>query len=52
MDDRRTTIAISSSTRDRLRHLGRKGETYDQLLNRLMDVYAERPVEFLPVGDD
>lgn len=44
-----TTIPVSKATRDRLRALGRKGETYDQLLNRLMDVYRTRPVEFEPV---
>ncbi len=33
-----TTIQISKMTRDQLRHLGRKGETYDQVLNRLMEM--------------
>lgn len=41
-----TTIPLSKQTRDRLRALGRKGETYDGLLNRLMDVYVTRTVEF------
>lgn len=45
-----TTIPLSKPTRDRLRALGRKGETYDDLLNRLMDVYAGRTVEFEKVG--
>jgi len=31
-----TTIQISKVTRDELRLLGRKGETYDQLLVRLI----------------
>lgn len=44
-----TTIPLRKSTRERLRALGRKGETYDALLQRLMDVYATRPVEFEPV---
>jgi hypothetical protein len=41
-----TTIPLSKPTRDRLRRVGRKGETYDALLNRLMDVYEDRTVEF------
>jgi hypothetical protein len=45
-----TTIPLTKTTRDRLRTLGKKGETYDELLNRLMDVYVNRTVEFEPVG--
>lgn len=41
-----TTIPLTKATRDRLRALGRKGETYDELLNRLMDAYGQRTVEF------
>ena len=33
-----TTIQISKLTRDQLRQLGRKGETYDQVLNRLIEL--------------
>ena len=33
-----TTIQISKMTRDQLRRLGRKGETYDQVLNRLIEM--------------
>ncbi|MEA3199666.1 MAG: hypothetical protein QOE90_1094 [Thermoplasmata archaeon] len=44
-----TTIPLTKATRDRLRSLGKKGETYDELLNRLMDVYVNRTVEFEPV---
>lgn len=32
-----TTILIRDSTRDRLKQTGRKGETYDQLINQLLD---------------
>ena len=45
-----TTIPLTKATRDRLRALGKKGESYDQLLNRMMDVYVNRTVEFEPVG--
>lgn len=45
-----TTIPLSKATRDRLRAMGKKGETYDALLNRLIDVYEEKVVEFEPVG--
>lgn len=44
-----TTIPLLKPTRDRLRTIGKKGETYDQLVNRLIDVYEGRTVEFEPV---
>lgn len=31
------TIKILHSTRDRLKGLGKKGETYDAIINRLID---------------
>ncbi len=37
----RTTISLDTETRDRLKSLGRKGETYDELLNRLIDHYQK-----------
>lgn len=45
-----TTIPLTKATRDKLRALGKKGETYDELLNRLIAVYVNRTVEFEPVG--
>jgi hypothetical protein len=38
-----TTIPVERETRDRLRSLGKKGETYDEVLKRLMSlaVYEE-----------
>ncbi len=33
-----TTIPLEKETRERLRSFGRKGETYDQLLRRLMSL--------------
>lgn len=35
----RTTISLDPETRDRLKSLGRKGESYDDLVNRLIDNY-------------
>jgi hypothetical protein len=32
-----TSIRIKPETRDRLQKAGRKGETYDQIVNRLLD---------------
>ena len=32
-----TTIAVSSETKERLRLLGEKGETYEQILKKLID---------------
>jgi hypothetical protein len=45
-----TTIPLTKATRDRLRGMGRKGETYDALLVRLMDSHEEKLVEFETVG--
>ena len=39
-----TTIQINKDTREELRELGKKGETYDQLIHRLIEL-AKR-VEF------
>jgi len=33
-----TTIPLEKDTRERLRSLGRKGETYDQLVKRLISL--------------
>jgi hypothetical protein len=38
----KTTIQISSETLYRLKGLGRKGESYDSLLNRMMDTIPPR----------
>jgi hypothetical protein len=35
-----TTIAISESTRDKLKAYGRKGETYEEVISRLMDIVS------------
>jgi len=32
-----TTVPMSKATRDRLKKKGKKGESYDTLLNRLLD---------------
>ena len=32
----KTTIQIDEETRDKLRDLGKKGETYDDIINRLI----------------
>jgi len=37
--EERTSIPLSIYTRNRLREIGKKSETWDQLLNRLIDVY-------------
>ncbi|GFO96341.1 hypothetical protein ig2599ANME_0529 [groundwater metagenome] len=33
-----TTIQISKSLRDRLKELGKKGETYDEIIERLLQL--------------
>jgi hypothetical protein len=32
-----TTIQVRKSTRDRLASMGRKNETYDEIINKLLD---------------
>ena len=39
-----TTIQISKETRDELREFGKKGETYEMVIHKLMD--AARKVAF------
>jgi len=41
-DDAITTIPLRKATRDRLRAMGAKGETYDAILHRLMDAFQGR----------
>jgi len=36
-----TTVKIRRETRDRLADLGSKKETYDQIINRLIDFYKK-----------
>jgi hypothetical protein len=36
------TILIKNRTRERLRQIGGKGQTYDQLINRLIDIIKKR----------
>lgn len=50
----RTTISLQKETRDRLKALGQKGETYDELVNRLIDHFEEaqeeeEEIEFDPI---
>lgn len=33
-----TTIAVSEAVRDRLKSLGSKGDTYDEILARILDI--------------
>nr|WP_321353138.1 hypothetical protein [uncultured Methanoregula sp.] len=40
-----TTIKIQTETRDRLADLGKKSESYDTILNRLIDFYLEQKQE-------
>lgn len=35
------TLKILPETRDRLKELGKKGETYDSILSKLMDAYSQ-----------
>lgn len=34
----RTTILVNDETRERLKELGRKGQSYDELINQLLEI--------------
>lgn len=36
-----TTIQLSTETRDQLKELGKKGETYDEIIKKLLDLVKE-----------
>jgi len=38
----RTTIELSKETRDKLKELGKKGETYDSIIRRLIELAKQR----------
>jgi hypothetical protein len=38
----RTTIVLDTKTRDKLKDLGKKGETYEQILVRLIESFYDR----------
>jgi len=37
-----TTIQLEMKTRDRLMSIGKKGETYDEIINKLIDQHLKR----------
>ena len=41
MMDGKTNIQISRKTRDRLVELGKKGDTYDDIIRQLLDAYSQ-----------
>ena len=42
-----TTIQIQKNTREKLKRLGHKGESYDDIIERLMSYFEELNVEEL-----
>lgn len=42
-----TTIAVSEDTRDQIKEFGQKGETYDDILGRLLSSAKERQLQDL-----
>ena len=36
--DKTSTILVRNITRERLKHVGEKGQTYDDLINQLIDM--------------
>jgi hypothetical protein len=41
-----TTIGIRKTTRDRLKEIGKKGDWYDDVVQRLLELYEVHPEEF------
>ena len=42
-----TTIAISTQVRDQIKEFGHKGESYDEILQRILDAAKERQLQTL-----
>jgi predicted DNA-binding protein len=42
MREDKTTIELSKRTRERLKELGKKGETYDSIINRLIEADSQK----------
>ena len=42
-----TTIAISTNTRDQLQEFGNKGETYEEILKKLIESAKQRQLQEL-----
>jgi len=40
---KRTTIAVSPEVKAKIKRLGRKGESYDDILRRLLSISEEEP---------
>jgi hypothetical protein len=38
----KTTILVESTTRERLRQIGRKNQTYDELINELIEIKSNQ----------
>ena len=46
-----TTITIQKKTKERLDSLGRFRESYDDLLNRILDEFEEKRIDMVLEGD-
>ena len=42
VDDEPTSLYVRKGTRKRLYEIGRKGETFDELINRLINEHIEK----------
>jgi len=47
----KTTIAINKTTQERLRELGKKGETYDNIIKKVLELAAKEEPEIRKVLD-
>ena len=45
MEQDATTIKVLKSTRERLADLGKKSDTYDEIINKLIDSYIKNNKE-------
>jgi hypothetical protein len=46
-----TTIAVSHEIRDQIKDFGNKGETYDEILSRLLNSAKDRQLQELLMDD-
>jgi predicted CopG family antitoxin len=42
MDEKESSILIKNDTRERLRRIGHKGQSYDEVINQLLDLKSDK----------
>lgn len=43
--DKKTTVQVTQKTKNKLNEIGKKGETYDEIINKLIESYLMKMVD-------